>query len=171
MRSAFPAARFFASSGPAIAESPSAGRRKGKNHMNPLIQLKTATPLSLVVLLLACFALAQSAHAPQSAPRRKAMARLPMVWGNHRQFKDSPPFFSLTSGTYNTAVGWLSLVFRLPTTGKFNTRRGWRPGTTPNVNTADRNTATGAGAFKQFHGHRKHGQWSVRALLTTTPTS
>jgi trimeric autotransporter adhesin len=48
---------------------------------------------------------------------------------------------SLTTGTYNTAVGVYSLLS--VTTGKFNTGLGAR---TLLVNTADNNTATGAGA-------------------------
>jgi len=107
--------------------------------MNPLIQLKTATPLSLVVLLLACIALAQSAQAVSPPPDG---GYGPPAYGVGNTAEGQSALFSLTSGTYNTAVGWLSLVF--VDTGKFNTAVG---AGTLNVNTADRNTATGAGAF------------------------
>ena len=38
-------------------------RKKDKNHMNPLIQLKKATPLFVIMLVLACFALSPQAFA------------------------------------------------------------------------------------------------------------
>lgn len=49
---------------------------------------------------------------------------------------------SLTSGTFNTAAGLFSL--RALTAGKFNTGVG---AGTPLLNTADQNTASGAGAL------------------------
>ena len=48
--------------GPSIAESNQRGKRN-KNHMNPLIQLKKVTPLFVIALMLACFALSPQAFA------------------------------------------------------------------------------------------------------------
>ena len=48
--------------GPSIPESNQRGKRN-KNHMSPLIQLKKATPLFGIALLLACFALSPQAFA------------------------------------------------------------------------------------------------------------
>ena len=62
----FPA-RFFAPSGPAIAESTQRGKGK-EEPMNPLIQLKKSTPLFLIPLVLACFALSPRAQAVTPAP-------------------------------------------------------------------------------------------------------
>src|SRR6516162_3106943 len=42
--------------GPSIPESNQRGKRN-ENHMNPLIQLKKTTPLFVIALVLACFAL------------------------------------------------------------------------------------------------------------------
>jgi hypothetical protein len=55
--------------GPSIPESNQRGKRN-KNHMNPLIQLKKATPLFVIALVLACFALSPQALAtPAPTPR------------------------------------------------------------------------------------------------------
>src|SRR5262249_53905569 len=48
--------------GLSIPESNQRGKRN-KNHMNPLIQLKKATPLFVIALVLACFALCPQAFA------------------------------------------------------------------------------------------------------------
>jgi hypothetical protein len=48
--------------GLSIPESNQRGKRN-KNHMNPLIQLKKATPLFVIALVLACFALSPQAFA------------------------------------------------------------------------------------------------------------
>ena len=48
--------------GRSIPESDQRGKRN-KNHMNPLIQLKKATPLCVITLVLACFALSPQAFA------------------------------------------------------------------------------------------------------------
>jgi len=45
-----------------MAESNQCGKRN-KNHMNPLTQLKKATPLFVIALVLACFALSPQAFA------------------------------------------------------------------------------------------------------------
>jgi hypothetical protein len=48
---------FFASSRPAIVKNNSAGKQKGNIPMNPLIQLKKATPPFLGVFVLVCLTL------------------------------------------------------------------------------------------------------------------
>ena len=82
--------------------------------MNPLIQFKTATPLSLVVLLLACFAPPQSAQAVSPPPD-----------GGYPGFNTAEgqnALFSLTTATGNVAVGWASLYSDAE--GNFNTAIG-----------------------------------------------
>jgi hypothetical protein len=79
--------------------------------MKPLIQLKQ---LSLVALLLACFALPQSAQAVVPAPD-----------GGYPGFNTAEgqnALFSLTTGVGNTGVGWFSLFSN--TDGSFNTAVG-----------------------------------------------
>ena len=53
--------------GPSIPESNQRGKRN-KNHMNPVIQLKKATPLFVIALVLACFALSPQAFAGTVKP-------------------------------------------------------------------------------------------------------
>src|SRR2546430_15103515 len=61
--------------------------------------------------------------------------------------------FSLTTGVANTAVGWLAL--NTLDTGKLNAAIG---AGTPIGNTANQNTATGAGAlFNNGNGGEKNG--------------
>jgi hypothetical protein len=98
--------------------------------MNPFIELKTATPLFLIVLLLACFGRPQSTQAVSPAPDGGYTA------------EGQTALFSLTTGGFNTAVGYLSL--RSNTTNSFNTAIG---AGTLLANTADQNTATGTGAL------------------------
>src|SRR5213595_2685406 len=102
--------------------------------MNPLIQLKKATPLFLVALLLACFAFSPTARAVNPPPDGGYPG------GNTAEGLDA--LFSLTTGGFNTAIGFVSL--RSNTTGQFNTAIG--AGTLLS-NTADQNTAIGAGAL------------------------
>src|SRR5438128_1445038 len=108
----FPA-RFFAPSGPAIAESTQRGKGK-EEPMNPLIQLKKSTPLFLIPLVLACFALSPRAQAVTPAPD-----------GGYPGFNTAEGFnalLSLTSGQLNTAFGFAALTS--DTTGGFNTAVG-----------------------------------------------
>ena len=98
------------------------------------IQLKHTTLVFLVALLLACFAMPQSAQAVVPAPDGGYPG------GNTAEGQHA--LFSLTTGTFNTAVGRLSLNDL--TTGTFNTGVG--AGALA-LNTADLNTATGAGAL------------------------
>jgi hypothetical protein len=102
--------------------------------MNPLIQLNKATPLFLVVLVLACFALLPKAQAVTPAPDGGYPG------GNTAEGQTA--LLSLTSGTYNTAIGIYSLLGL--TDGSFCTGVG---AGALLVNTADQNTGTGAGSL------------------------
>jgi hypothetical protein len=102
--------------------------------MNPLITLKTMAPPHLITLALFCIGL---------LPRAQAVVPPPdggYPGGNTAEGQNS--LLSLTSGTYNTAVGFFSLS--VDSTGSFNTANG--AGALLS-NTADENTATGAGAL------------------------
>jgi hypothetical protein len=108
--------------------------------MNPLIQLKKATPPFLGVFVLVCLTL---------SPRVQAVVPPPdggYPGGNTAE--GASALFSLTTGSYNTAVGFFSL--RSNTIGSFNTATGagalfLTAGNNPNTATA--NTATGAVAL------------------------
>src|SRR6266481_2962583 len=116
-----------------MAEPTRRGNRK-EIHMNPLIQLKKAVPVFLVALLLACFAIPQSAQAVVPAPDGE------YAGGNTAEGQSA--LLSLTSGLYNTAVGLFSLESNA--TGNFNTATG---AGALFATTADQNTAVGAGAL------------------------
>jgi hypothetical protein len=102
--------------------------------MHPLIQSKQATPVFLVGLLLACFALLPKAQAVSPPPDGG--------YPGANTAAGQSALLSLTPGTYNTAVGILSL--RSDTTGSYNTAVG--AGTLV-LNTASESTATGFGAL------------------------
>ena len=100
--------------------------------MNLLIQLKKAAPVFLVAL--ACFGLLPTMRAVSPPPDGG------YAGGNTAEGQNA--LLSLTSGTYNTAVGFFSLS--VDSTGSFNTASG--AGALLS-NTADENTAIGAGAL------------------------
>jgi hypothetical protein len=104
--------------------------------MHSLIQLKKAAPVFLLVLLLAYFALPQSAQAV-SPPPDGGYPGQNTAEGHNALFNLSP-----TDGGFNTAIGWLSLFAN--TTGSFNTGVG---AGTLFLNTSHNNTAVGAGAL------------------------
>jgi hypothetical protein len=91
--------------------------------MNPLIQLQKVSPLFVVSLVFACFALS-----PQA---RGVCQDACLTNSNTVQGEDA--LFSLTTGTANTAVGFDALFSN--TTGGFNTANG---------NQALQNNATGS---------------------------
>jgi hypothetical protein len=98
------------------------------------IQLKKATPLFLVLFVLACFAL---------SPRAQAVSPPPdggYPGGNTAEGQKA--LSSLTTGGFNVADGYFSLFAN--TTGSFNTAVG---AGALDLNTADNNTATGAAAL------------------------
>jgi trimeric autotransporter adhesin len=97
--------------------------------MNPLIPLRKAAPLLLIVL-----ALVPVAQAVVPAPDGGYPG------GNTAEGQNA--LLSLTTGGFNAGIGWLSL--RGLTTGSFNTGVG--AGTLA-LNNADQNTATGTGAL------------------------
>jgi hypothetical protein len=102
--------------------------------MKRLIQRKTQTPVILIALLFACCGLAPLVHAVVPPPDGGYPG------GNTAEGQDA--LLSLTSGAYNTAVGWLSLGSTA--TSNFNTATG---AGALFANTADSNTANGAGAL------------------------
>ena len=109
--------------------------------MNPLIQLKKATQLVIIVLSLVCVALAPLAQAVVPPPD-----------GGYPGFTTAEgqnALFSLTTGAANTAVGWFSLWGNA--TGEFNTATGagallFNNGD-PTAGEASENTAFGAAAL------------------------
>jgi hypothetical protein len=100
--------------------------------MNPLIQLKKATPVFLVALFY--FGLLPTMQAVSPAPDGGYPG------GNTAEGQNA--LLSLTTGAGNTGVGWYSLFG--VTTGSFNTGVG--AGTLA-LNTGDQNTATGVEAL------------------------
>jgi Chaperone of endosialidase len=101
--------------------------------MNPLIQLKTTSPL-LITLALLCFALSPIAQAVVPPPDGG--------YPNFTTAEGQNALKNLTTGAANTAVGWYSLF--TDTSGSFNTGVG--AGTLV-LNTGDDNTATGVAAL------------------------
>jgi trimeric autotransporter adhesin len=102
--------------------------------MNPLIQLKKATPPFLGVFVLVCLTL---------SPRVQAV--VPPPDGGYPNFttaEGTNALKNLTTGVANTAVGWFSLFS--DTTSSFNTATG---AGALLFNTADENTAFGAAAL------------------------
>jgi hypothetical protein len=151
---------FFASSRPAIRNN-TAGKQKGNVPMNPLIQLKKATPPVLGVFVLVCLTL---------SPRVQAVVPPPdggYPGGNTAE--GASALFSLTTGSYNTAVGFFSL--RSNTIGSFNTATGagalfLNAGANPNIATA--NTATGAVALLSNTTGFNNTATGFQALLSNT---
>jgi len=107
--------------------------------MNPLIQLKKATPVFLVGLVLACFALSPKTQAVLPAPDG---GYGPPAYGTGNTAEGQSALLSLTTGTYNTAIGWSSLKAVIH--GSFNTATG---AGALFANTGNENTATGAVAL------------------------
>jgi Chaperone of endosialidase len=101
--------------------------------MNPLIQLKTTSPL-LITLALLCFELLPRVQAVVPAPDGG--------YPNFNTAEGQKALFNLTTGSANTAVGWNSLFS--DTEGSFNTATG---AGSLLFNTADENTAFGAAAL------------------------
>jgi hypothetical protein len=76
--------------------------------MNPWIQLKKATPIFLIVLTLACFAISPEARAVLPAPTPDG------AYVNWNTAEGSGALFSLTSGGFNTAIGGHAPMETLP---------------------------------------------------------
>jgi hypothetical protein len=118
--------------------------------MNPLITLKTIAPPLLITLALLCIGL---------LPRAQAVVPPPdggYPGGNTAEGQNS--LLSLTSGTYNTAVGFFSLS--VDSTGSFNTANG--AGTICKY----RRPKYRRWCWRAFKYQRwsKHGDWSIRPL-------
>ena len=102
--------------------------------------MKTSVPPVLISFSLVCFALIQNTQALNLPPDGG--------YPDGNTAEGQAALFSLTTGVANTVVGWLSL--NTLDSGKFNTAIG--AGTLIG-NTANQNTATGAGAlFNTFIG-------------------
>ena len=102
--------------------------------MNPLIQLKKATPPFLVALLLACFAFSPVARAVNPPPD-----------GGYAGFntaEGTDALFSNTTGTRNTGLGYQALYYNH---GDYNTATGSQALFSNTSGTE--NTATGASAL------------------------
>ena len=100
--------------------------------MNPLIQLKKATPVFLVALV--CFGLLPTTQAVSPAPDGCYPGLTTAEGCNALNF--------LTTGVGNTGVGWYALFAN--STGSYNTALG---AGALDLNNADSNTAVGAGAL------------------------
>src|SRR5262245_53458662 len=102
--------------------------------MNPLIQVKTTASLFLTTVCLLCLWLLPKAQAISPAPDGG--------YPNFNTAEGQNALLRLTTGANNTAVGRSSLGS--VTTGNLNTGIG---SAALVFNTADENTATGAGAL------------------------
>ncbi len=118
--------------------------------MKPLIQLKQTTPVFLVALGLACFAVSTSVQAVNPPPdggyfgantaEGGAGALFSLTTGSNNTALGSQALFSLTTGNQNTATGAQALknntgdsntadgfqALVKSTTGEFNVATGWR---------------------------------------------
>jgi hypothetical protein len=126
--------------------------------MNPLIQFKKATPLFLIVFVLAFLVLSPRGHAVSPAPDGG------YTGGNTAEGDNA--LLSLTTGGFNTALGFFSL--RSDTTNSFNTAVG---AGTLLANTADSNTATGAGALLSNTTGASNTANGAFALFSSTTAS
>jgi len=95
--------------------------------MNPLIQLKKATALSLVALGLICFGLSPTSQAQLPPPAPDG------GYPNNNTAEGTNALFSLTTGTDNTAVGFNALFSDATFAG--------------GQTTGDKNTAVGSQAL------------------------
>src|SRR6516164_481633 len=102
--------------------------------MNPLIQLKQTTLVSVAAFGLAIFWLAPAVQAVSPVPDG--------CYPNLTTAEGCNALNSLTTGAGNTGLGWRSLF--LNSIGNFNTGVG---GGALALNNADSNTAVGAGRF------------------------
>ena len=125
--------------------------------MNPLIQLKRATPPFFGVFVLVCLTF---------SPRVQAVVPPPdggYPGNNTAEGQDA--LLSLTTGVNNTAVGWFSL--KSNRNGQFNTAVG--SGTLFNAVGASRNTAIGGAAL--FSNTNGFDNTAVGALALWSNTS
>src|SRR5262249_449116 len=102
--------------------------------MNPFIQLKKLSPLSVIALVLASFALSTEAQAVVPPP--------PGGYPNFTTAAGDHALQALTLGVGNTAIGTFSLFS--VTTGNFNTALG---AGSLDLNLGDSNTAVGTAAL------------------------
>ena len=125
--------------------------------MKKFINIQTTTAV-LSSLVLVCFALSQMA---QAAPDVNPPPDGGYPRGNTAE--GSSALFSLTTGYYNNAVGFLSLLSL--TTASFNTGDG---AGTLLLNNANENTATGAGALLSNNAPRNTADGAFALFSNTT---
>ena len=119
------------------------------------------TASSLIALLLACFALPQSAHALLPPPPPDG------GYPNGNTAEGHNALFNLTSGSFNTAIGFNALFSN--TTGLANSAVGWRA---LNSNTTGNgNTAGGHGALFSNTTGDDNAATGVQALFSNTTGS
>src|ERR1700745_2031507 len=120
--------------------------------------MKTRISPSLITFSLVCVALVQNTQAVSPAPDGGYPG------GNTAEGQNA--LFSLTTGFYNTALGFFSLESNAA--GNFNTAIG--PGALF-ATTADENTATGAGALFSNTTGEANAALGVFALFNNTDGS
>ena len=124
---------------PAVTKGQPAGKKKKVPNMYQPIQLKTLTPLFIILLGCVWLGLWPKAQAVSPPPDG---AYGPPAYGEGNTAEGQDALLELTTGTFNTAVGLTSLQSN--TEGSLNTAIG--AGTLV-LNNADHNTAIGAGAL------------------------
>src|SRR5262249_38145672 len=136
--------------------------KERKNHMSPLIlQFKKVPPLYLTVFMLGCFAFSPQTQALSSPPDGG--------YPNGNTTAVASALSGLTSGFYNSAFGFLSLLSN--GSASFNTGVG---AGALLVNTANENTATGAGALfgnTTGDGNTANGAFALFSNTTGTANS
>jgi hypothetical protein len=128
--------------------------------MNPLIQLKKATPVFLITLVLGCFAL---------LPRAQAVLPTPDGFypNDNTAEGGNTALFSLTTGAFNTAIGVNSMF--LDTTGSKNTAIG--DSALKRNTSGSNNTATGIQAlFNNTTASNNTADGNVALFSNTTGT-
>ena len=113
------------------------------------MKLHTLIPISILVICIGHLPNIKAVSpAPDGGyPRGPRRDRMPWVLANQAARSTRQLVFfrlqSVTTGSFNTGIGAGTLL----------------------ANTADENTATGAGCtFKEHHRRPQYGQWNVRAL-------
>src|SRR5206468_2143197 len=146
-------------SGPAIRRIKAAGKKKGRT-MNPLTQLKKATPLFLVAFVLACFGLSSRVQAVDPPPDGG--------YPNNNTAEGTDSLFSLTTGFDNTASGFNALL--LTTAGSNNTANGFQAvyGDALVFSTGSNNTATGYQALFSYTTGSNNTASGYQALFHNT---
>jgi hypothetical protein len=124
--------------------------------MNPVIQLRKATPVVLVALTLTCFVLSPSSRAVSPAPDGG------YTGGNTAEGQSA--LFNLSTGLKNTADGYFALFSN--TTGQYNTATGSLA--LYSNTTGSNNTAIGLNAL--YHNTTGSGNIAIGTLALQANT-